>query len=716
MIVKESDFDLIRQHHVHIDIKIDVYDDDLKYIDTIHNGLISSSWNITAQSDVRRTANFVLIPEDDVNTLIEEESLIWINRNIVISVGIKNLRTDEYTYYTQGMYVISTADSTYDTTTNQLSISCSDWMTKLDGTKNGQLNASITEFPFYKEYYEGAEDNFYVENTEYLGDFYYAFIDGYEKYTDGDYIIIKMPVTNKGGDKLKINDLGALKMTDQFGFNQIPAGVLFEGYNYSFRVSSDKAVLTSQIPIEKVEDGVALAYYSIRDGIRTALERLGGITNYQVDDVGEFQAMPQYNKNYIQYREENPLWNNIPYDLEFNVGDNVLSILTTFRDLYPNYEMFFDENGTFICQMIPSQIEDDVYLDDTYLQTVLISENFSYDMTSVKNVTEVFGGVIETDFTAKECNHSEGCYEINVDEYGDTYYAGDRVAVTIDKTNTGLDYISIKTTYTEAQGDHTVEKTVTLPPMQILDEMTDLPLEAGQLEGGLMYVFKIKTKLKDGRIPEKYFYLLAEYQPQAFDILTDGTVSDEDWKCADGTIVKVFSKEYFMDKYGCKHIHFTIDKDSPFTVQKVGELLNVLTGGEFENIQSTSRCINRAIWENWKTSRLMDNITLSILFSPFIDVNKKVNYKRSDLDYSEQYIIDSVSHTAEGGITSITMHRFSPLYMDTLEDYETDREYKQNAVKYVEDHPELSFEQCANDLGVTEETLSKWMRLYGGLY
>ena len=196
--------------------------------------------------------------------------------------------------------------------------------------------------------------------------------------------------------------------------------------------------------------------------------------------------------------------------------------------------------------------------------------------------------------------------------------------------------------------------------------MTDEPLAAGVLEVGTMYVFKIKTKLVDGTTPIKYIYYQSEFQPQAVDVLTDGTVSDEDWTCADGTVVKVWSKEYFADKYGCKvkNIHFTVDPGSALTIQKQGELLSVKQGGEFDNILSDQRAMARAIWENWKNARIVDTISINTKLCLFADVNKKVTFRRHDKEESEQYIITSVSHDFQGGTSTLALSHFYPLYID----------------------------------------------------
>ena len=107
---------------------------------------------------------------------------------------------------------------------------------------------------------------------------------------------------------------------------------------------------------------------------------------------------------------------------------------------------------------------------------------------------------------------------------------------------------------------------------------------------------------------------------------------------------------------------------SPFTVEKLGEILDVKNGGEYDNITSDDLAADRAKWENWKNCRLTDNITITTLLLPFLDVNKKISYKPSDSDIEHQYIITSISHDFLGRTSTITMYRFYPLYEQLLKD------------------------------------------------
>lgn len=41
-----------------------------------------------------------------------------------------------------------------------------------------------------------------------------------------------------------------------------------------------------------------------------------------------------------------------------------------------------------------------------------------------------------------------------------------------------------------------------------------------------------------------------------------------------------------------------------------------------------------------------------------------------------------------------------------------DREFKINAVRYVDEHPDLTLEQCAKNLGVGTSTIARWKNQY----
>lgn len=409
--------------------------------------------------------------------------------------------------------------------------------------------------------------------------------------------------------------------------------------------------------IEDETTGEVIKYNNIRDIVIAILTQLAGMkeSDLQIDEMGEYKAMPEYNTDYLQYREESKvptknglqeLWCALPYDMNFSCGASIASMLIELRDLYPNYEMYFDSEGHFVCKMIPSCYDDDIVLGSDFFDRIYISENTSVDLTTVKNICEVWGQSIETDFYTETCTYTNNIYSATVDTYN-KYCNGDIIAIQIPSVNQASCSININN----------------LGIIPIIDENTEEPIEANLMDANQVYVFKIKSKYINGSSVIQA-YLLGQWQPHGINVLTNGTISNEDYTTQDGDVVKVFSKEYFKAKYNCKSVEFTEIADSPFCVQELGEILDVKSGGEYENIESDSLALARAEYENWINCRLTDNITITTKLCPFADVNIKVAYRRKDINEVNQYIVKNISHDPGAGTTSWTLMRFYPLYSD----------------------------------------------------
>ena len=428
---------------------------------------------------------------------------------------------------------------------------------------------------------------------------------------------------------------------------------------------------------ENEETGEVIEYNIIRNAVIETLEKLARITNHRIDDIGEYKAMPDYNDNWQQYREENETtWNTIPFDQEFSSGCSVLSILITFRDLYPNYEMFFDmENNTFICQLKPMCYEDDIFIENKFIQRVLISENTSIDMTTVKNICEVWGKIIDVDFYSENCSYSGNIYSSTISGYEDKYCNGDIIGLKVPSSNQANAKININN----------------FGAIGIYNEADDEPIDANILKPDNVYAFKIKKKRVDKQDIIRA-YLLGQWQVHAINVLTNGKKSGQFVTSSDGEEYELYSKEYFQKFYNCDRVDFTVIANSPFTVEKLGAIPDIKINGEFENITSDDLAADRAKWENWKNCRLTDNITITTALLPFLDVNKKISYKRSDSDREHQYIISSVSHDFSGFTSTITMYRFYPLYEMLLKEAGTHKvlnEYSHGVLsKYT--HEELA--------------------------
>ena len=530
-----------------IKLKIEVLDADQRVIGVLTCGLTGGSMSISGESDIRRTASFVVQPTLKEKNRLAENSLLWLDKDIRISAGLYNAGNRQYKYYPLGYYVYTDVSGTYDAASDSLTVNCSDFMKKLDGTKNGQLGASLIRYPAYEE---------------------------------------------------------------------------------------------------NEQTGEVIRYNIIRNAVMDTLRSLAGITSYRIDDMGEHRAMPEYNEHWQQYRAENITWNAIPFDQEFSSGCSVLSILTTFRDLYPNYEMFFDmADNTFICQLKPMRYEDDVCLDNSFLQRVLVSENTSVDMTTVRNICEVWGKAIEADFYSENCSCSNNTYIVSIAGYQDGYCNGDVIGLKIPVSNPANVRLNINN----------------FGAIGIYSEASEEPIRAGDLKPQTVYAFRIR-KTRAGSQDVIKAYLAGQWQVHALNVLTNGKRSGRFITGPDGQSHELYSREYFQSLYHCEHVEMTVVEESPFTVEKLGEILDVKTGGEYENITSDDLAADRAKWENWKNCRLTDHISITTALLPFLDVNQKVSYRPGNSNREQQYIISSISHDFSGYTSNITMYRFYPYY------------------------------------------------------
>ena len=373
---------------------------------------------------------------------------------------------------------------------------------------------------------------------------------------------------------------------------------------------------------------------TIQNALRNFIKSEKITNNCIIDDIGEFYGQQDTNPTgYVAYRKNNPDWNKLPYDLEFNAGDTEATIIEKIRDLYPNVEAYFDVYDNFCCNMIPSCNNDPVLLDNDYMQKIVIgdeTESITYDISSIKNVTEVFGKLYEVDRTSETCTYSSNVYSLSLTSYSSYTYA--IIAFTPKATNSSNPKIKINS----------------LDAIPLYKEYTTTYITSGTIIANEMNVIMIKM-LSDGNFAA---YYLGQYQPHAICVLTNN--KDD----------KTYTKKYFEDKYNCKHVTLRVEEDSPFAVQKIGEVLDVKSGDEYESILSDSVASQNAIYQNKISTSRNDTVTLSTVLIPWLDVNVKVSYKRSNSDTIEQYIITSISHNLESTTSTLTLQKFYPLYYE----------------------------------------------------
>lgn len=530
--VTEEDKTLFSQGTLEYKYRLSVMNKSGAIIDVLYCILQVGTYGINGESNIRRTLD-ATIDFDEFAIDIEDKIESWYGLDFKFEIGIYSIRNNDFIWYPAGTYVITAANTTYNSATNTLTISLSDHFAQLDGTRNGQVGGAP---------------------------------------------LIKIPVDNDSGKKT-----------------------------------------------------------ILREALSTVLRQQGGVENMIIDDIGEFYGMESNNADYEEYRKNNPEWNVLPYDLEFDAGCTVGDQVDEITGLYPNIQKYFDVYDIFCCNMIPSCENDPVALSDDFLQEIVLSDNaesVTYDIENIKNVTEVFGTTYEVDrmAEAEQCTSNGDIYSLTLDEY-DKYTIGEYIAFIANVNN--VDNMKLRIN--------------SLDPVPIYFENTERGVTANTMLATQTYVLQLK-KVDDAW----RFYWLGQYQPHAICVLTD-TDSDP-----------IYTKQYFCDRYNCKNVVLRIEPDSPFTIQKIGIVLDVKTGDRYDDIKSDTVAIENAIYENIKTSSWNDVVTLTTMCVPWLDVYEKVSWKKANSDDLNEYVIQSISHSLSSTVptTTITMYRFHPLYYD----------------------------------------------------
>lgn len=144
--------------------------------------------------------------------------------------------------------------------------------------------------------------------------------------------------------------------------------VSFEGLDLMAKLTGRR---NGQLPAVTT---VVPAGSKISDVVKRTLTQLGGFDNYIIEDAGY----------------------TIPYDIKKDMGSTIYDLLSEIRDLYSDWEMFFDVDGVFHWQKIPSGNKEPVVINfDELSQALIISDSVDVDFENVKNNIIVYGRLLD---------------------------------------------------------------------------------------------------------------------------------------------------------------------------------------------------------------------------------------------------------------------------------------------------------------------------------
>ncbi len=152
-------------------------------------------------------------------------------------------------------------------------------------------------------------------------------------------------------------------------YNVNTNSVTFEGLDLMAKLTGRRngqlPAVTTMVPAES----------DIADVVKQIITQLGGFEKYIIEDVG--------------YK--------IPYDIKKEMGSTIYDLLVDIRDLYANWEMFFDVDGVFHWQQIPDGENEPIIIDfDQLTQALIISDSIDVDFENVKNNIIVYGRLLDT--------------------------------------------------------------------------------------------------------------------------------------------------------------------------------------------------------------------------------------------------------------------------------------------------------------------------------
>lgn len=175
--------------------------------------------------------------------------------------------------------------------------------------------------------------------------------------------------------------------------------VSFEGLDLMAKLTGRR---NGQLPAVAT---VVYAGSKIADVVKQTITQLGGFKKYIIEDVGY----------------------TIPYDIKKDMGSTIYDLLVEIRDLYSDWEMFFDVDGVFHWQQIPDGENEPVVVDfDQLNQPLVISDSIDVDFENVKNNIIVYGRLLDSGeqvmATAKDTIESS---PYNIDKIGQINYIVD---------------------------------------------------------------------------------------------------------------------------------------------------------------------------------------------------------------------------------------------------------------------------------------------------
>ena len=357
---KDFLYNLNQDRYKEIYAKIISLSFDEKPLEQIEGRVSSGSINIDGTSTVRRTCNLTLIAKD-----VNITDFYWgVSNKFTLEIGLKNNINKDYPniiWFKQGIYVITSFNSSLTNNNYTISINGKDKMCLLNGEIGGSLPSSIDfgKIDIYEDTYSEVQIKDY---TQYVANKYYIYENGeYKislnefneniKYYTKDILlkqeslklkdIIKEAVHEYGKElyhNIVINDL------DNYGLELLE----YRGDKPLYLLYDEAAQIYTQMVIDEdfsIGNGYTI---STCPQYNNAIDSLNdGRYIFTLEDGKQYSATKVEYGATAGYRTTDLVY---PGDLISSVGESLTSILDKIKNTIGAFEYFYDIDGRFIFQ------------------------------------------------------------------------------------------------------------------------------------------------------------------------------------------------------------------------------------------------------------------------------------------------------------------------------------------------------------------------------
>ena len=402
----------------------------------------------------------------------------------------------------------------------------------------------------------------------------------------------------------------------------------------------------------------------------------------------------------------------VPNDINVDVGGTIYDLLKQLRDILPNYQMYFDVNGVFHYNLIPSGKNEQVMVDDDIWNINIIDYQKDTDYESLKNSITVIGKTHDIKNYGGFATTNGETYKITLNGLNDlSRYTKIGFNTNVDlgdskKLETTLNYQKVDSsgnittetkvlTYPIKNENGTVPtfsnentyyvvkfiygtdhwefdnvQSVENPNRAIISDNTYIVSDSSIADytDGMTYTFRTPMEGCDS-VYMPYFQInnLKKIEiHNTVKLRNDTTYTLKYYKASEYDQEKYFQFMGEITPYGYAQ---ELNPDSPFYIDgSVGEIRITLSGGDYDNIYTTALAQERAKWELYTRCRLQDNVTINCIPIYWLDVNWLIEItlpNKYGIEEIEQYMIKSINiNSGTSGNMSINLVKYYPYYED----------------------------------------------------